>query len=74
MGKKINMSAKMPTITKQQLVLIIEEDPTLPSTRFQGSNLKIVDWFWEAIKYLSFNSALDAFGGIRKIGKINIVR
>lgn len=34
-----------------------------PSTRFQGSKLKIVDWIWDAIKEYEFNSVLDAFGG-----------
>ncbi|MEK6692552.1 MAG: DNA adenine methylase [Nitrospirota bacterium] len=52
---------------KQQLVLI-ETDPAFPSTRFQGSKLKIVDWIWEAIKDLNFNSALDAFGGTGSVG------
>jgi adenine-specific DNA methylase len=37
--------------------------PVFPSTRFQGSKLKIVDWIWDQIKELEFNSALDAFGG-----------
>ncbi len=34
-----------------------------PTTRFQGSKYKITDWIWENIKFLSFHSALDAFGG-----------
>lgn len=37
--------------------------PAFPSTRFQGSKLKIVDWIWDHIKELEFNSVLDAFGG-----------
>ncbi len=37
--------------------------PVFPSTRFQGSKLKIVDWIWDHIKELEFNSVLDAFGG-----------
>ncbi len=49
-------------ITNRQMSLI-EDDPSFPSTRFQGSKLKIVNWIWEAIKDLNFNSALDAFGG-----------
>src|SRR3989304_9989903 len=55
------------TITNPQMALI-EDDPSFPSTRFQGSKLKIVDWIWEAIKDLNFNSALDAFGGTGSIG------
>jgi adenine-specific DNA methylase len=52
---------------KQQM-LLIENDSAFPSTRFQGSKLKIVDWIWEAIKDLEFNSALDAFGGTGSVG------
>ncbi|MBI3584604.1 MAG: DNA adenine methylase [Nitrospinae bacterium] len=52
---------------KQQMVLI-EDDPTFPSTRFQGSKLKIVDWIYNAIKGLDFNTALDAFGGTACVG------
>jgi len=56
------MRAKVPTIEKQQM-RFIENEPLFPSTRFQGSKLKIVDWIWDAIKELSFDTALDAFGG-----------
>ncbi|GAB4443222.1 MAG: hypothetical protein OHK0040_14090 [bacterium] len=52
----------MANFLKRQMVFL-EDDPTFPSTRFQGSKLKIVDWIWEAIRDLDFNSALDAFGG-----------
>jgi adenine-specific DNA methylase len=38
-------------------------EPQFPSTRFQGSKLKVVDWIWEAIRGLDFRTALDAFGG-----------
>ena len=34
-----------------------------PSTRYQGSKLKLVEWIWQNIKHLDFRSALDAFGG-----------
>ncbi|HIH96011.1 MAG TPA: MerR family transcriptional regulator, partial [Thermoplasmata archaeon] len=34
-----------------------------PSTRFQGSKLKLVEWIWQNCKHLDFNSVLDAFGG-----------
>ena len=34
-----------------------------PSTRYQGSKLKIADWIWENIRDLNFQTALDAFGG-----------
>lgn len=34
-----------------------------PSTRYQGSKAKLVNWIWEQIKGLEFHSCLDAFGG-----------
>lgn len=34
-----------------------------PSTRYQGSKLKLVEWIWQNIKHLQFETALDAFGG-----------
>jgi len=37
--------------------------PQFPGTRFQGSKAKLVDWIWENIKDLPFDTALDAFGG-----------
>lgn len=57
----------MATITKRQMSLI-EGRSIFPSTRFQGSKLKIVDWIWEAIKGLDFHTALDAFGGTGSVG------
>jgi adenine-specific DNA methylase len=34
-----------------------------PSTRYQGSKAKLVDWIWEQIADLDFITCLDAFGG-----------
>lgn len=34
-----------------------------PSTRYQGSKQKFIDWIWLCIKDLHFDSCLDAFGG-----------
>ncbi|MBD5163153.1 MAG: DNA methyltransferase [Bacteroidales bacterium] len=34
-----------------------------PSTRYQGSKAKFVDWIWHELSGISFNTALDAFGG-----------
>ncbi|OGO41681.1 MAG: DNA methyltransferase [Chloroflexi bacterium RBG_16_57_9] len=34
-----------------------------PSTRYQGSKAKLVDWIWEQIAHLDFTTCLDAFGG-----------
>lgn len=49
-----------------QLSLFTEYIPTIakfPTTRYQGSKQKFVDWIWECIKDIPFRSALDAFGG-----------
>ena len=35
----------------------------LPSTRFQGSKGKIINWIWQNICSLRFETVLDAFGG-----------
>jgi adenine-specific DNA-methyltransferase len=37
--------------------------PAFPSTRYQGSKLKLFDWIWANIQGLPFDAALDAFGG-----------
>lgn len=37
------------------------------STRYRGSKQKIVDWIWEQIKNLKFNTVLDAMGGTGSI-------
>jgi len=42
---------------------LFSDNLVFPSTRFQGSKLKILDWIWENIKDLKFKNALDAFGG-----------
>lgn len=42
---------------------LFENLPQFPSTRFQGSKFKVVDWIWETIRDLDFKTALDAFGG-----------
>ncbi|WP_296853414.1 DNA adenine methylase [uncultured Methanobrevibacter sp.] len=34
-----------------------------PSTRYQGSKLKLCDWIEDETKYLDFTTVLDAFGG-----------
>jgi adenine-specific DNA methylase len=49
-------------------ILLLTDDAVFPSTRFQGSKAKIVDWVWDAIKDLEFNSVLDAFGGTGCVG------
>jgi len=34
-----------------------------PSTRYQGSKRSLIDWIWEHVCDLEFNSVLDVFGG-----------
>lgn len=34
-----------------------------PTTRYQGSKSKFVDWIWSVISDVPFHTALDAFGG-----------
>ena len=36
---------------------------TPPTTRYQGSKLKLLSWIWESMSTIDFDSALDAFGG-----------
>lgn len=61
------MRAKVNTLNNEQMVFL-EDDAIFPSTRFQGSKLKIVDWIWEAIKDIDFDTAIDAFGGTGSVG------
>ncbi len=61
------MRAKIKTIDRHQGVFL-EDDAVFPSTRFQGSKLKIVNWIWDVIKDLNFHCALDAFGGTGCVG------
>ena len=46
-----------------QLFEQTEKIHKFPSTRYQGSKAKFVDWIWYCIKDLKFNTVLDAFGG-----------
>lgn len=55
-------------ITDKKQMSLLEDDAIFPSTRFQGSKLKIVNWIWDAVKDLSFDTALDAFGGTGSVG------
>jgi adenine-specific DNA methylase len=34
-----------------------------PSTRYSGSKRRLLDWIWENVDNLKFNSVLDVFGG-----------
>jgi adenine-specific DNA-methyltransferase len=50
-------------ISPQPTLPTMPREPVFPSTRYQGSKLKIADWIWENIRDLNFDTALDAFGG-----------
>lgn len=41
----------------------IQTKNRFPSTRYQGSKAKFVDWIWYEISNIPFQTALDAFGG-----------
>jgi adenine-specific DNA-methyltransferase len=51
-----------------QQIDLIARDPMFPSTRFQGSKLKLSDWIWESVQEIHFDSVLDAFGGTGSVG------
>ena len=46
-----------------QKALFSSFNAEFPSTRYQGSKVKLVDWIWRAIEPFEFTSCLDAFGG-----------
>ncbi|PKO22538.1 MAG: hypothetical protein CVU38_08900 [Chloroflexi bacterium HGW-Chloroflexi-1] len=46
-----------------QDTLFPELTAEFPSTRYQGSKVKLVDWIREQIAELDFTTCLDAFGG-----------
>jgi len=46
-----------------QLALSPDLITRFPSTRYQGSKLKLVNWIWEQIRGLDFHTCLDVFGG-----------
>jgi adenine-specific DNA-methyltransferase len=41
---------------------------SFPSTRYQGSKLKILDWLWDSISNIEFNTVLDLFSGTSSVG------
>ncbi len=51
-----------------QLTLFPNIMTRFPSTRYQGSKAKLVDWIWEQIAELEFETCLDAFGGSGAVG------
>ena len=53
----------MKKTASTQQALFPNHAETFPSTRYQGSKAKIVDWIWAEISRLKFKTCLDAFGG-----------
>jgi len=53
----------MRNVTAHQQALSPDFVTRFPSTRYQGSKAKIVNWIREQIRSLEFNTCLDAFGG-----------
>ncbi len=41
----------------------LEVAAKFPTTRYQGSKQKYIDWIWHCIRQIPFETALDAFGG-----------
>lgn len=41
----------------------IQSRNKFPSTRYQGSKARFVDWIWSEISEIPFHTVLDAFGG-----------
>ncbi len=53
----------MPRSLVQQESFFPRLTAEFPSTRYQGSKAKLVNWIWEQIDGLDFTTCLDAFGG-----------
>lgn len=53
----------MRKTTAYQTRLFPNVQGKFPSTRYQGSKAKLVNWIWEQISDLDFTTCLDAFGG-----------
>lgn len=47
----------------QSLLFDLKASGKFPTTRYQGSKLKYIDWIWNNIRDLEFETVLDAFGG-----------
>ncbi len=53
----------MGRATLQQNALFPALAGVFPSTRYQGSKVKVADWIWKQVADLDFATCLDAFGG-----------
>jgi adenine-specific DNA methylase len=49
----------------QQSLFSIQQryNATFPSTRYQGSKRRLIEWIWANVENLEFDSVLDVFGG-----------
>ncbi len=45
----------------------LAQELAFPSTRYQGSKAKLVDWIWKQVSNLNFTTVLDAFGGTASV-------
>jgi hypothetical protein len=45
-----------------------------PTTRYQGSKLKLLDWIWRGIERIQFNTCLDLFSGTGSVSYMLKVR
>lgn len=62
-------SGEIENIYKEPLTLFQDKDvPKFPSTRFQGSKTKLVNWIWDNTKNLEFETMVDLFGGTGSVG------
>ncbi|MBM3175414.1 MAG: DNA methyltransferase [Chloroflexi bacterium] len=57
-------------VIQSELQLEVRREPLFPSTRFQGSKAKLVDWIWDSMRELNFDTALDAFGGTGSVSHL----
>lgn len=66
-GVVVRFGERPREILQAVLPLEVDIEPKFPTTRFQGSKAKLVDWIWDSIKDLEFDTALDAFGGTASV-------
>lgn len=45
----------------------LNHSDVLPTTRYQGSKLKIVNWIWDELSSLDFHSVIDVMGGTSSV-------
>jgi adenine-specific DNA-methyltransferase len=62
------MKAEWQIMHPEQLPLFPQEKQSIakavfPATRYQGSKRRLVDWIWENVCDLQFDTVLDVFGG-----------